>query len=53
VTVRITEWSTTRDAAGRMKGSFRYVNEVAWTVPDRGVFSTKYDAELVAVVLNR
>ena len=53
VAVRITEWSTTRDAAGRMKGSFRYVNEVTWTVPDRGVWSTKYEAELVSMVLSR
>lgn len=50
--VRLTGWSTTRDAIGRLQGTFSYIVEVHWTSgPEQGrIFSTSYDAELRYVV---
>ena len=50
--LRITTWSTTRDAVGRMQGSFRYVYEINWNagVNQGSVYSTSYDAQLRFVV---
>jgi len=47
-TIRITRWSTARDAVGLLQGTFTYVDEVSWTSgPNQGTtWSSTYDAEL-------
>jgi hypothetical protein len=50
--VRLTSWSVTIDAIGRMQGRFSYVDEVRWSGgPNAGsTWSTTYEAELRHVV---
>jgi hypothetical protein len=50
--IRLSGWSTTKDAVGRLQGSFSYVDEVEWTAgAEQGrTFSTSYDAELRNVI---
>ncbi len=50
--VRLTSWSVTIDAIGRMQGTFSYIDEVQWTQgPNIGaMWSYSYDADLRYVV---
>jgi hypothetical protein len=50
--VRLTSWSVTIDAVGRMQGTFSYIDENQWTQgPSAGTTSSySYDADLKYVV---
>jgi hypothetical protein len=50
--IRLTAWSVTIDAVGRMQGPFSYIDEVRWTSGANAgtTWSTSYDAELRHVV---
>jgi len=51
-TIRLTSWSVTIDAVGRMQGGFSYIDEVVWTSGSNAgmTWSTSYDADLKYVV---
>jgi hypothetical protein len=50
---RLTAWSASRDIVGRLSGTFTYLKEVHWTIPERTTYSHTYKVELSSAVLSR
>jgi len=51
--LRLTAWTTARDAVGRMQGSFSFIDEVHWNagINQGTVYSSTYDVALRSVIL--